>query len=184
MSDATAPVIEFGRTQVPQDEPPETNDGTKSVIGHTPFDERYPDSTPDAPFGYKPDGTPYKRHHGKHGGKSSGNAGSRMPATEKQAATAAALLGRLNALFGITLGLAGMPKAAMELAQNNETFEVMAKEALLTDPVLCRKILSAGATSGKAGLIMAYAMLGASTYPAMRDEYRENHPKELEDGNA
>jgi hypothetical protein len=59
----------------------------------------------------------------------------------------------------------------------------MAREALATDPALCKKILSAGATSGKAGLVMAYVMLGATVVPTMRSEYRENHPKELEDGN-
>jgi hypothetical protein len=173
MSDATALV--FGTAKAPLDESPEVEE--QNDTGHVPFDPAYPDSTRDAPYGYKPDGTPYKRHHGK--GKRSSGAGN-MPASDKQAATAAALLARLNGLFGIALTVSGMPKAAVTLAANNGDFEVMAKEALLADPVLCRKILSAGATSGKAGLLMAYIMLGASTYPAMRDEYRENHPKELE----
>lgn len=179
MSDATE-TLTFKTGPVP-DEGPLTDE---VVAGTVPYDPQYPDSTPEAPFGYKKDGTPYTRHHGKRsGGNTSPGRGS-MPASDRQAATAAALLARLNALFGITLTVAGMPRAAVALAENNETFEVMAKEALLTDPALCRKILSAGATSGKAGLVMAYVMLGASTYPAMRDEYRENHPKEIEAENA
>jgi hypothetical protein len=59
----------------------------------------------------------------------------------------------------------------------------MARQSLEADPELCRKILSAGATSGKAGLAMAYLILGANTFPAMRKEYRENHPKDIEEGN-
>jgi hypothetical protein len=175
MSTATDEIT-FGVTQIPRDVTPSTDPDDSG-----PFDPRYPDSTPEAPYGYKPDGTPYTRHHGPRGG----NRGSRsnMPATEKQAATAAALLARLNTLFGIAFTAAGMPKSAETLAANNAMFEVMAKEALETDPALCRKILSAGATSGKAGLIMAYVMLGASTFPDMKTEYRANHPKEIEEGN-
>jgi hypothetical protein len=163
--------IYFGVTTVPDATPIVSDDG--------PYDPRYPDSTPDAPYGFKPDGTPYKRHHSGHGSRATGTR-SNMPATEKQAATAAALLARLNTLFGFALTTAGMPESAATLAENNAMFESMAKEALETDPALCRKILSAGATSGKAGLIMAYVMLGAGTFPEMKREYRSNHPKEIE----
>lgn len=174
--------ISFGVTSIPRDVGPSTDpDNTLE-----PYDPRYPDSTPEAPYGYKPNGEPYKRHHSGHGKTASSGRSSNMPATEKQAATAAALLARLNTIFGFALTSAGMPRSAAALAENNDQFETMAKEALETDPALCRKILSAGATSGKAGLIMAYGMLGMGTFSTMKEEYRENHPKELEsfDGDA
>jgi hypothetical protein len=171
--------ISFGVTAIPRDVTPSTDPEPDTG----PYDSRYPDSTPEAPYGYKPNGEPYKRHHSGHGSRGSGT-GSRMPATEKQAETAAALLARLNTIFGFVLTAAGMPESAATLAANNVMFESMAKQALETDPALCRKILSAGATSGKAGLIMAYAMLGMGTFPDMKREYRENHPKELEEGAA
>ena len=176
MSSATDE-ISFGVTSIPRDIGPSTD---PEPITDTPYDPRYPDSTPEAPYGYKPDGTPYKRHHSGHGSKAGRAGSSNMPATEKQAATAAALLARLNTLFGLALTTAGMPESARTLAANNVMFESMAKEALETDPALCRKILSAGATSGKAGLIMAYVMLGAGTFPDMKAEYRQNHPREIE----
>jgi hypothetical protein len=173
-----ATVFDFGVTAIPPDITPSTD----PPLGNEPFDSRYPDSTPEAPYGYKADGTPYTRHHGGKGSR--GGSGSRMPATEKQAATAAALLARFNMLFGIALNVAGMPESAASLAMNNDQFETMARQALETDPALCRKILSVGATSGKAGLIVAYGMLGVSTFPDMRREYRENHPKAIEEGES
>lgn len=168
----------FGTAPVPQDIAPPTGDEEAG-----PFIDLYPDSTPEAPYGRKPDGTPYKRHHGGHGKSPSTGAakGSAMPAG-RQAETAAALLARLNVLFGFALTTAGMPESAATLAENNAQFEAMAREALSADPALCRKILSAGATSGKAGLAMAYVMLGASTFPSMRAEYKANHPREEYDG--
>jgi hypothetical protein len=168
--------IDFTELTVPADIAPPVEDTG------APFDPRYPDSTPEAPYGFKPNGEPYKRHHSGHG--KTGQTSGRMPATGKQAETAAALLARLNVLVGFALTTAGMPESAMKLAENNQQFEDMARQALETDPALCRKILSAGATSGKAGLVMAYVVLGATTFPAMREEYKINHPKELESDDA
>jgi hypothetical protein len=166
----SATELEFSVTPISDDVTPPITD--------EPFDPQYPDSTPEAPYGFKPDGTPYKRHHGRGRQSTTG----RMPASGKQAETAAALLARMNTLIGFALITAGMPESAEKLAENNEQFEEMARGALETDPALCRKILSAGATSGKAGLVMAYVVLGATTFPAMKSEYRANHPKELEEG--
>lgn len=173
----TATENPFAIVDAPPDELP--SDYTDTATG--PFTDLYPDSTPEAPYGYKSDGTPFKRHHGA-GRRSSGPAssGGRLPAG-KQAETAAALLARLNSLMGLGFIAAGMPLAAVKLSENNGQFEAMAREALATDPALCKKILSAGATSGKAGLVMAYVMLGVSVVPAARAEYRENHPKEIAD---
>jgi hypothetical protein len=174
----TATPIEFGMGSVP-DDPPAFGTDDAAGGGTGPYSDLYPDSTPEAPYGYKPDGTPYKRHHGA-GRKNGAVTGSNMPGA-KQAATAAALLARMNVLFGIAFTAAGMPESARALADNNSDFESMARDALEADPALCKKILSVGATSGKAGLVMAYVMLGVNTYPAMRAEYRENHPKEIGD---
>jgi tetrahydromethanopterin S-methyltransferase subunit F len=102
-----------------------------------------------------------------------------MPAG-KQAEHAAALLASLNGLIGMAFMAAGMPESAATLAANNDKFQSMAQQALSTDPKLCAKILSTGATGGKAGLVMAYVMLGVSVGPSMKAEYRQNHPKEVE----
>lgn len=174
-----ATVLDFGTAAIPPDVTPSTD---PAPLGYEPFDPRYPDSTPEAPFGYKADGTPYTRHHGGKGSRGGNTSRGSMPATAKQAETAAALLARLNMLFGLALTVAGMPESAASLALNNDQFETMARQALETDPALCRRILSVGATSGKAGLIVAYTMLGVSTFPDMRREYRENHPKAIEEG--
>lgn len=166
--------LNFGVTTIPRDDTPSPEPDNAG-----PFDPRYPDSTPEAPYGYKPDGTPYKRHHGgRSGGTASSGRGA--PAKARDAESAAWLLSRMNSFIGLALTVAGMPESAATLAANNEDFRRQAEDALLTDPVLCRKILSAGATSGKAGLAMAYVMLGVSTFPDMKREYRQNHPKEIE----
>jgi hypothetical protein len=168
----------IGSSPIPRDETPDVEPDGYADSTPGPFIDLYPDSTLEAPYGRKPNGEPYKRHHSGRAPKD-GSVNARMPG--KQAETAAALLARLNLLFGMSLGLAGMPRAQNELVKNNDTFEVMARDALAADPALCRKILSAGATSGKAGLVMAYTMLGVSIAPTIRDEYRENHPREIEE---
>jgi len=164
----------------PQDTPPPTSGD---------YNPEYPGSTAEAPYGYKPDGTPYKRRPKGTGG-ASGSGTVKSPASDAQAKSAAYLLSRANVIVGISLAAFGMPMTTAALADANEDFEKMAYEALLTDPALCRKILSAGATSGKAGLVMAYASLGVSIMPAARDELRAKRlAKEAEresyyDGNA
>jgi hypothetical protein len=103
-----------------------------------------------------------------------------MPASNANAAAAAALLARVNNLVGVSLHMFGMVNTANALVEANEQFEVMAREALATDPVLCRKILSAGASSGKAGLTMAYIMLGAQMTPAALQEYKAKRAETIE----
>lgn len=169
MSDATV----FTVTDIPPD-------SLDSTTGD--FDPEFPGSTPDAPYGFFTEGPnagqPRKRRP-KGSGKGTSTVG-KMPATDRQAETAASLLARLNSLVGVCLTFAGMPMSAMELEKNNDQFRAMAKEALLADPQLCKKILSTGATGGKTGLAMAYLMLGVQTFPSMKAEYRENHPKEID----
>lgn len=142
------------------------------------FDPEYPGSTPDAPYGFKPDGTPYKRRPGKRGSGGSGRGN--MPASNAQATQAAALLGRANLLMAMMLGFAGLPNTSAKIVESNGDFENMARDALLTDPALCRKILSAGGVSGKTGLAMAYVMLGGSVFSTAKSEIREVRMRESE----
>ena len=134
------------------------------------YDPEYPHSTPEHPYGYFPksDGTPdfdRPRKRRPHGTRKSSGSGSAMPASPKQATAAAAILARMNGILGMGLMALGMPMTATQLATANAEFESMAAGALSTDPALCRKILSAGASSGKAQLAVAYAMLGAAVAP-------------------
>ena len=132
------------------------------------YNPEYPGSTPDAPYGFKPDGSAYRRRP-KGTAKKAGN-DKRMPASDVAARTAASLLARMNTLVVFSLTAAGLPATGAAIAQGNQDFETMAYEALLTDPALCRKILSAGATSGKTALVMAYGMLTISVIPVAKSE--------------
>src|SRR3954469_24269375 len=138
---------------IPADEIPPLDNGTGD------YDPQYPGSTEDAPYGFKPDGTPYKRRPKGTGGSNTGgkasNAG-RMPASDIQARTAANLLANGNALIGASLAIFGLTQTTEQLAAANEQFKELAYEALLHDPALCKKILSTGATGGKMGLTLAY----------------------------
>lgn len=172
--------IVFG---VPADIPTEPDETPEWISGHAPFDPQYPDSTPEAPYGFKKDGTPYTRHHGKRS-QSSGGSVRKMPANPAMAKSAAGLLARLNLLFGLAIHTSGLEATAMELRKANEQFEELAYEALSADPVLCKKILGAGATGGKTGLIVAYSMLGVAIVPTARTEIIERRrARESENGN-
>lgn len=167
--------IAFGETDIPADTPTDTPPPTTGD-----YDPMYPGSTPEAPYGYKDDGTPYKRRpRGTAGPRASSG---RMPATETQAAAAAGMLGKLNMLIGISLHAFGMVDTAMSLKEANDGFEAMAKEALLTDPELCKKILSTGGMTGKTGLAVAYGTLAISIYPAAKDEIAAKRAARLERG--
>lgn len=158
----------FTETAAPTDEAPPVADDQIDLDLIT-----YPDATPEAPYGYTPTGRIRKRPVGSRAGGAKGAGRGSMPASRQQAETAAALLARANGLVGLSLAMFGMPLTATALADANNDFQNMATEALLADPSLCRKILSAGATSGKAGLVMAYAMLGVSVAPAMMGEIKD-----------
>jgi len=172
----TATDIQPERVDIPQDTTPTLEPPVPTTGDYNP---EYPGSTEEHPYGLKPDGSAYVRK--PRGGPeptrlppgwakaSSGSTRSAirggMPASESQARAAAALLARANALLGFSVTMLGMPLTAGQLAEANEQFETQAYEALLTDPALCRKILSGGAMSGKVALILAYGMLGASIAP-------------------
>lgn len=165
--------LDISRVPIP-DELPVPDDETPPVENPTgDFDPSYPGSTSEAPYGFRDDGTPYKRHHGKRGGSPRSSSGKVSTRNETQARTAAALLAQMNLIVVMALQASNLDKTAASIAESNAMFEQMAFNALATDPALCRKILGAGAVSGKAGLIMAYAVLGVSAVPAIRTEIQE-----------
>ena len=135
------------------------------------FDPEFPGSTPEAPYGYKPDGTPYKRRpNGAGPSTRKSDAAPRLVASNKSAEAAGALLANLNNLVSMAVAVAGMPMTAETMAKNNRQFEAMAVEALRADPALCRKILAAGQDSARAALTMAYLSFGASVIPVAWSE--------------
>jgi len=159
--------LTFDTIDLSKDEAPPMNGVTDDS-----FDPAYPGSTPEAPYGFKDDGTAYKRRPGPRGPRKSSGRGN-MPASESQARSAAAMLGQLNNLIGLSLFSFGFPLTAGEIAKGNDMFVEQAYAALLTDPALCRKILSAGAQSGKAALVMAYGTLALGIAPALVVELKE-----------
>lgn len=161
----------FSSTSIP-DEKPSISTGADGD-----FDPAYPGSTPDAPYGYFTEGPnagqPRKRRPKGSGGSKSNSTGNRRVANNEASATAAAnMLARMNSLIGLGIASFGMPLTASAILDANEQFEIMAREALSTDPALCRRILSGGMSSSKAGLIMAYGAVGVAMLPAAQSEIR------------
>lgn len=128
-------------------------------------DPAYPDATEEAPFGYTKSGRIRKRPIG------SATRGSKS-AAPANAHAAARMLAQINGLVGMSLTMFGMTMTAEALSEANGSFEDMARDALANDPALCRKIMSAGASSGKAQLGMAYLVMGASITPAVLMEIK------------
>lgn len=185
----------IGEGEVPDDGTPDetppfipvTNDPDSLDNPDNWFDAQYPHSTKDHPYGYFPDkdGNPdydKPRKRKPHSRRSSGSGvQGRMPATDKQARTAAALLARMNLFLGMGLGALGLPITGMELARANVEFEEMAYQALLNDPELCRKIMAAGTTSGRTQLTLAYVMLGGSLAPLAWKEVKDKRASDVVD---
>jgi hypothetical protein len=162
MSDATIVPIP---NQMIRDEPP-------LIDGMTlPFNEEFPDSTPEAPYGFFPDGRPRKRKPRASSAGATATGSRRMPVSESDARAAANLLAMYNKLAGATLSLY-LPVTAAVLDANNDDFAEQAYQSLLTDPALCKSILSSGGVSGKLGLAMAYAILVGTIAPGAMIELR------------
>lgn len=153
---------------LPQDESPDVEQPKSGGD----FDPEFPGSTPDAPYGFKDNGEPYKRRPKGHG-KSAGTSVRKMPASESLARTAAGVLASANVLVGLSLSAFGLTQTAESIGKANADFETMAYNALLNDPALCRKILSAGATGGKTQLALAYASLAMAIFPAAKADIQE-----------
>lgn len=89
------------------------------------------------------------------------------------ASQAALTLGQLNGIIAMGLMAVGMMETASAIAANNDAFEERAREALVTDPDLCRLILKGGVKSARVSLGIAYAGLGLSVAPVAVAEFRE-----------
>ena len=146
---------------MPDDIAPETTDD---------FTPGYPGSTSEAPYGYKPDGTAYKRRPRGSGGATLPSSGRRTAAKEQDARQAAALLAQVNLLISMSLFVSGFTATGESIQDANERFESMAYNSLLNDPILCKKLLSAGTAGGKAGLVMAYVIMLGAVIPPLRIE--------------
>jgi hypothetical protein len=167
------------------DDPP-TTDSTE----HTGwFNPDFPHSTEQHPYGYflDGDGNPdfsrprIRRPRGYGKSSSSGSSVARSQQADGTAKTAAKMLTRINGLVALSLTSFGMPISGNQIKDANTVFEEMAYEALQTDPVLARKILSAGASSGKAQLTMAYIMLAGSVAPIAYGEIREKRLNSIQE---
>ena len=136
------------------------------------FDPEYPGSTPEAPYGFKDDGTPYRRRPKGTAKKGNASVARKGVASDSLARSAASLLAQMNTLTGFSLAAFGLNETAESIAEANKRFEEMAYGALLNDPALCKKILSAGTNSGAAQLTMAYVTLALSIFPAARNDIK------------
>lgn len=147
----------------PTDEAPPLSDET---VGW--FDPDYPHSTAEHPYGYFPkaDGTPdfdRPRKRRPHGARTVGSSTAKaVTANPKKAQMAASVLAQMNNFLGMGLMTFGLPLTAAQLAEKNIVFEGMAADALASDPELCRRILAGGASSGRAQLAVAYAILAGT----------------------
>lgn len=84
---------------------------------------------------------------------------------EKLATQAAESLVQINRLTGLGARILGLPGTSEMIMFCEDGFKEQAYAALLTDPDLCRQILSAGQISAKFSLAVAYAMMGAQIVP-------------------
>lgn len=110
----------------------------------------------------------------EHRGNKSGTGTTRKSSTgnERLAQQATESLVQLNRITGMGLRLLGLPESGNMIAFCEEGFREQAYAALLTDPGLCRQLLSVGGMSGKTALIIAYGMLGAQVAPIANHEIR------------
>lgn len=172
MSEIVLPPVE--EADIPADESPDIE-----VSSTGDFDPDYPGSTPDAPYGFKPNGEPYKRRPNKSGTRASSGV-TKSPANDSLARSAAGVLSTMNILVGMSISAFGMTQTSESIVEANKRFEVMAVDALRNDPALCRKILSAGTSSGKAQLAMAYGTLALAVFPAAKNDVQMLRSKDDE----
>lgn len=135
-------------------------------------DTGLPGASDDAPYGYKADGTPYKRRPNGTG-RASGTRTSTGSRTDSKARQAAALLTQANDLVTFGVMAIGYGQTAAALSNANEGFADTAFEALRQDEALCNTILRAGTTSAKITLLIAYGMLAVNVAPTALAEVRE-----------
>lgn len=118
--------------------------------------------------------------HKKGSAKPSGGAKTRVTGNEKLAEQAVNALVQINNLTGFGARLIGMEATAGAIDFCQDGFREQAYAALVTDPALCRQILSAGEISGKFSLAIAYAMMGAMVAPVAAKEIQEKRAERAE----
>lgn len=110
----------------------------------------------------------------EHRQKRSASSGQSTTAkNENLAKQAAATLIQVNGFVEMMLRFSQMTMTADELSKRKVAFQEQLYQALLTDPDLCRSIMSGGGVSAKLALILAYGMLGSAVIPVGVVEYRE-----------
>lgn len=164
--------LKFEATDVPPDIDDELSGASVSDVGWKITDD------PDAPYGRKADGTPYKRRPPGTGTRRSYTP--RTKSNESLARKAAQLLAQANNMVCFGVMAAGFTDTASAISAGNDDFEQMAYEALMLDDALCRTILKAGTGSAKVTLILAYGMLGMNVAPVAIMEYRSKRANVIE----
>lgn len=96
------------------------------------------------------------------------------PKNDRLAAQATDALMQINGLGALVCMLSGMPMTATAITGAEEGLREQVKAALITDPDLCNKILSAGTHSAKISLVIAYGMFAAAVLPVGIMEFKQN----------
>lgn len=100
---------------------------------------------------------------------------------ERLAAQATDALMQMNGLASLVFMLSGMPMTAQAVNGAEEGLREQVHAALITDPELATKILSAGTHSAKISLVIAYGMFAAAVVPVGVMEFKQNKERrELE----
>ena len=135
---------------IPQDEPPTTQDLYSCVVCGTPLT-----------YGGRGRKPKYCDDHKRASAPST----RRAKPNEKLAEQATQALVQINRLTGFGARILGLEATSETIMFCEDEFARQAKDALLSDPDLCKQILAAGQISGKVSLAIAYALMGAQVAP-------------------
>ena len=106
--------------------------------------------------------------------------GTRLTGNANNLATQAAkTLVQINQFVGLAVSAMGFFKSGGTLIAYQETFEAQAYAALITDPELCKSIVSVGSASAKVSLFLAYGGMGLAVAPVVASEYRAKKEAKL-----
>jgi len=118
--------------------------------------------------------------HRKGANKKSAGGTTRALPNDKLARSATEALVQINRVTGFGLRLLQFPETASTIDYCEDVFREQAYQALLTDPALCRQILSAGQVSGKFSLAMAYGIMGTQVGSVALMEYKAKRAEKAE----
>ena len=153
---------------IPQDDSP--HDGLSCAVCGDGIDHLY------SGRGRKPK---YCDEHKRSGTRT--NVRASTPKNDRLAAQATDALMQINGLGALVCMLSGMPMTAAAITSTEDGLREQVKAALITDPDLCNKILSAGTHSAKISLVIAYGMFAAAVVPVAIMEFKSNREaRELE----